>query len=46
MISLFNIGIPAFLPHTLEDNQQKEEDGFLKNTLLRALSGGTDFIFQ
>ena len=44
MISLFNIGIPAFLL-TLEDNQQKEEDGFLKNTLLRALPAALTSFF-
>lgn len=44
LISLFNIGIPAFLL-TLEDNQQKEEDGFLKNTMLRALPAALTSFF-
>lgn len=44
LISLFNIGIPAFLL-TLEDNQQKEEDGFLRNTMLRALPAALTSFF-
>ncbi|MEE8808126.1 MAG: HAD-IC family P-type ATPase [Lactimicrobium sp.] len=44
LISLFNIGIPAFLL-TLEDNQQKEEDGFLKNTLVRAMPAALTSFF-
>jgi cation-transporting ATPase E len=35
LISMFNIGIPAFLL-AMEDNQSRQENGFLKNTLLRA----------
>lgn len=44
LISTFNIGAPAFLL-TLEDNQKKEENGFLKTTLLRALPAALTSFF-
>lgn len=44
LISFFNIGAPAFLL-TLEDNQQKQENGFLKNTVLRAMPAALTSFF-
>lgn len=45
LISFFNIGAPAFLL-TLEDNQQRQENGFLKNTLLRAMPAALTSFFS
>lgn len=45
LISFFNIGAPAFLL-TLEDNQQKQENSFLKNTLLRAMPAALTSFFS